>query len=325
MTGKSAQLLKDKPLPFQPFSFDDHAPLTPTEFGIIYYYKGIKYEYTYSYIRERIVSESLYHWPNGREALVFSRELSQYKFTENRKEQQTLAGRTPENKLYLVSSNEWNAPQTELAYRWFSEKLLSHDTHDTPDATIKAIKGNASDNPVRDQVIRELLHADLGIVSVGVTEDKNDQKPSVLMVHRTKDLDGGKSFPMPLEEESLGTQRFFSRIGPWLDALDKGGVLFVDEIDSSMHPLLTKRLVEMMQDSEINTNHAQLIFTTHDTILLDLTLLRRDQIWFAEKYPDTLGTSIFSMWDFSVRKDENIQKGYLQGKYGAIPFLGGDL
>lgn len=99
----------------------------------------------------------------------------------------------------------------------------------------------------------------------------------------------------------------------------------MDEIDSSMHPLLTKRLVEMMQDSEINTNHAQLIFTTHDTILLDLTLLRRNQIWFAEKDPDTLGTSLFSMWDFSVRKDENIQRGYLQGKYGAIPFIGGGI
>ncbi len=325
VTGKSAQLLKDKPLPFQPFSFDNETPLEPTEFGVIYYYNGIKYEYTYSYAREHIVSESLYHWPNGREALVFSRELTEYKFAENIKEQQTLASRTPGNKLYLVSSNEWNAPQTELAYRWFTEKLLPYDTHDTPDTTIKAIKGNFNDNPVRDRIVRELLHADLGIINVGVTEYKNSEKPIVLMTHRTKEAEGWRNFPMPLEQESLGTQRFFSRIGPWIDALDKGGILFVDEMDSSMHPLLTKRLVEMMQDSEINTNHAQLIFTTHDSFLLDLTLLRRDQIWFTEKDPDTLGTNLFSMWDFSVRKDENIQKGYLLGKYGAIPFIGGDI
>ena len=91
-----------------------------------------------------------------------------------------------------------------------------------------------------------------------------------------------KGFWLPLGQESVGTQRFFSRIGMWLAALESGAVL-VDEIESSMHPLLTRHLIEMMQDAAINTNHTQLIFTTHDTGLLDLTLLRRDQIWFAEK------------------------------------------
>ena len=97
--------------------------------------------------------------------------------------------------------------------------------------------------------------------------------------------------------------------------------MFVDDIEASMHPLLTKHLVEMMQNPEINTNGAQLIFTTHDTMMLNLSFLRRDQIWFVGKNDQTLSSSLFSLWDFSVRKDENIQKGYLQGRYGAIPFL----
>ena len=82
-----------------------------------------------------------------------------------------------------------------------------------------------------------------------------------------------------------------------------------------MHPLLTRHLIEMVQDAAINTNHAQLIFTTHDTGLLDLTLLRRDQIWFAEKDEKTMQTDIYALTEFSPRKGENISKGYLQGRY----------
>ena len=324
VTGASAQLLKDKPLPYQPFSFDNHAPLGPTEFGVIYFYDGVKYEYSYSYNQDAILTETLYHWPKGREALVFSREGSEYKFAENQKEQMTLASRTPGNKLYLVASNQWNAPQTEKAYRWFIEKLLPYDEQDTASITIDAVRDSVNSNPMRQRIISELLRADLGIVNIGVTDRSDRKEPYVLMVHRTKDADGGKQFPMPLEQESAGTQRFFARIGHWLNALDKGGVLFVDELEASMHPLLTRRLVEMVQDPETNTKHAQLVFTTHDTSILDLSLLRRDQIWFAEKNPETLGTELYSLVEFSARKDENIEKGYLLGKFGAIPFLGGE-
>jgi hypothetical protein len=123
----------------------------------------------------------------------------------------------------------------------------------------------------------------------------------------------------------MGTQRFFSRIGLWMDSMEKGAVLVVDEIEASMHPLLTRHLIEMVQDPLINTNHAQLIFTTHDTGLLDLNLLRRDQIWFAEKNEKNMQTDIYALTEFSPRKGENVSKGYLQGRYGAIPFVGGGI
>lgn len=126
-----------------------------------------------------------------------------------------------------------------------------------------------------------------------------------------------------LEQESIGTQRFFSQVGMWTKALDSGAVLLVDEIETSMHPLLTRHLIELVQNPIINVNHTQLIFTTHNTGLLDLTLLRRDQIWFAEKDEQTMETEIYSLTDFSPRKGENIAKGYLQGRYGAIPFISG--
>jgi len=323
ITGSSAQLLKDKKLPYDPFAFINDAGTLPTEFEIIFYYDGIKYAYGFSYNAKKILTETLYHWPKGREALIFSRNEDTYEFRENEKEQTILAGRTPANKLYLVSSNEWNSPQTELAYKWFTERLLPYDDHNMPEVTIKAVK-DAS--PLKKRVLKELLLADLGIAGVGVTDKDTMQSENdiVLMVHKTEDDSGVKKFPLPLKQESRGTQRFFARIGPWIQSLEKGGVMLVDEIEASLHPLLTRRLVEMVQNPEININKAQLIFTTHDALLLDLSLLRRDQIWFTDKDPQSLATELFSLWDFSARKDENIQKRYLEGRYGAIPFFGGD-
>jgi hypothetical protein len=327
ITGVNAQLLKEKKLPYDPFAFSlASKENAPTEFEVIYFYNDIKYAYGFSYDAKQILTETLYHWPNGREALIFSRENGKFEFRENVNEQTVLAGRTPANRLYLVSSNEWNAPQTELAYKWFAEKLLPYDEHDTPDNTIAAVKDDVLNNPVRDRIIKELLLADLGITDIGINvEPKYSDTSYVFLFHEAEDENVSTKIPLPLEQESKGTQRFFARIGPWIDALEKGGVLFVDEIEASLHPMLTRRLVEMMQNPKINTNQAQLIFTTHDIMLLDLSLLRRDQIWFTDKDPKTLATELFSLWDFSVRKGENIRKGYLQGRYGAIPYIGGDV
>ena len=279
--GRYAKLLKGEALPQEPFAFTEQPP-QPTSFEVIYFYNGIKYAYGFSFDKAKILTEYLYHWPNGREALVFSRESNGYQFRENVQEQLTLAGRTAENRLYLSSSNEWNCPQTEKAYLWFFEKLTGFmGTEMRLDATLSAIRQGGSET------------------GAGTS----------------------KGFWLPLGLESVGTQRFFSRIGMWLAALESGAVLVVDEIESSMHPLLTRHLIEMVQDSTINTNHAQLIFTTHDTGLLDLTLLRRDQIWFAEKDERTMQTDVYALTEFSPRKGENIAKGYLQGRYGAIPHM----
>ena len=139
------------------------------------------------------------------------------------------------------------------------------------------------------------------------------------------DNDGNtEHFQLLMEQESAGTQRFFARIGGWLQALDNGSLLIVDEMERSMHPLLTRRLIEMIQDSAINTNGTQLLFTTHDALLLDLNFLRRDQIWFAEKNENSCATELYPLSSFSPRKGENIRKGYLQGRFGAIPFIGGE-
>ena len=319
--GSYAKPLKGAELPYEPFAFVD-GQTEPTTFEIIYYYESIKYAYGFSFDKDRIISEYLYHWPNGREALVFSREKDEYEFRESIQEQLTLAGRTSENRLYLTSSNEWNCAQTEKAYLWFQKNLRGLiATGVSNESTIDAIRKGGDG---KQRILKEMMLADLGICNVELSGTK--EKPIISTVHQLTDDSGEKKqYTLRLGQESVGTQRFFSRIGLWMDALNSGAVLVVDEIEASMHPLLTRHLIEMIQDQTTNQNHAQLIFTTHDTGLLDLKLLRRDQIWFAEKDEKTMQTDIYALTEFSPRKEENIARGYLQGRYGAIPFIGGGI
>ena len=318
VVGDAAKLSKGQKLPWEPFG----RIKDPTAFEMAFIFHGIRYTYGFSFDADKIYKEYLYHWPNGREALIFYRENGIYEFRENVNEQITLSNRTPDNKLYLVSSNDWNLPQTEKAYRWFLEKLtFLMDEEPAESETVAQIVGG---DDKKARILKELLIADLGITDVTI-KNSSDQVPIITTTHRIINEDGTTEyFQLLMEQESVGTQHFFARIGGWLQALQNGALLVVDEIEDSLHPLLTRRLIEMIQDKAINTKGAQLIFTTHDAMLLDLNFFRRDQIWFAEKSDKTCATELYSLASFSPRKGENVRRGYLQGRFGAVPFIGGD-
>ncbi len=132
--------------------------------------------------------------------------------------------------------------------------------------------------------------------------------------------EGGTPVPMPIEEQSDGTQRMVELL-PFLKEWGPDGCFVVDEIDRSLHPLLAKQLIAYFLQAR-HERPGQLIVTTHDTHLLDLELLRRDEIWFAEKN-EAGATHLYPLADFPVRNDLRVDKSYLQGRFGAIPFLGG--
>lgn len=126
---------------------------------------------------------------------------------------------------------------------------------------------------------------------------------------------------LDLRQESDGTLRLLAYAGRWIDALDNGRTIVVDELDNSLHPILVRSLIKLICNSETNKKNAQLIFSTHDTSLLDNELFRRDQIWFVEK-DDINSTQLHPLLEFSPRKQEAFGKGYLQGRYGALPYIG---
>jgi hypothetical protein len=169
---------------------------------------------------------------------------------------------------------------------------------------------------VTRKVSGQAVHFD---VAAEKTEVRNEeQEVHELLFHHV--TDHGEAV-FSLGDESMGTRNLLFLTGPVLEILDKGMVLVVDELGSSLHPLLVRRLVELFQNSRFNKKGAQLIFTSHDTSLLDQDLFRRDQIWFVEKDRDQ-ASKLYPLSDFSPRKNEALERGYLMGRYGALPFLG---
>ena len=255
-------------------------------------------------------------------------------------EKQRWAERTRLDVPYLAAAATYGNAQLRTVFDWFATKLAVLNPWGRPDLFGETAR-LAADNPDLRAKLRALLaHADVGIddFSVRVVPASDDtsfarlpseiqqalsginfQRTEVRMRHTAPETTEGW-IELPGEDESLGTQRFFSIAGPIIQALERGQVLAVDEIDDSLHPLLVRRLVELFHSPETNPHSAQLVMNTHDATMLDTRLFRRDQIWFTEK-ERTGSSQLYPLSDYSPRKDEALSKGYLHGRYGAVPAL----
>jgi len=271
---------------------------------------------------------------------------------------QEVINKTRDNGLFLSRAAEMNVEFVKDLFLWFKSRLWQFDLASPRfpwnERTARRIE---SDPGFRSRVERLIHDADFGIDGLSATEEVvRPPEDAPKEVHelvralgkavrlgtpedvtaevgfkrhavraRHKLLDSEETVEFPLQDESNGTRRFFALIGPVLDALDKGHVLLVDELDCSMHPLLTRRLIELFHSPEANPQGAQLVFTTHDSTLMDRSLFRRDQIWITEK--DRKGaTELFSLADVRggrrPRKSEAFEKNYLSGRYGGVPSFG---
>ncbi|MBU4145256.1 MAG: AAA family ATPase, partial [Candidatus Thermoplasmatota archaeon] len=224
--------------------------------------------------------------------------------------------------------------RTKEAYNWFIENLMtvSPDNPRLQELSINLL----NDNNTKDLIRNAMIRADVGIeeINARIIKFNYDQLPSDIpenlkklmaepdvtwMTPEIKTIHKGVSFDF--SEESEGTIRVFDIIGCWIKALKDGKVLVVDELEIKLHPHLCSYLVTLFHDSSQNKNNAQLIFSTHNVYLLEQDIFRRDQIWFTEKIPETGQTDLYSLWEFSPRKDKNLKIGYLTGRYGALPFI----
>lgn len=323
-----------------PFKLDDNCLRKPSSFELVFIKNNIKYIYGFSADSTKIYDESLYYYPQKRLARIFERhDTNIFKFSNNIKEQKKLASRTLDNSLYITTSANWNYGQTKEAFDWFVEKFRYIDPNIGDIYTAKMLQEK---NDMILPIKEFLFQADVGIIDVSaaikdLSEDTIPKEiPELLKKYLLgeggkiteintyragKDENGNeKKIKFELDEESEGTIKMFNYAGPFLDVLEHGRVLVIDEFDTKLHPLLTKYLVELFHDPKRNKNDAQLIITTHDTNLLRAGIFRRDQIWFATKRPD-LSTELYSLYEYKARNDEDTEKRYLAGRYGAIPLL----
>ena len=329
LTSHNQQL--HKPIGRTPFKFDSQTPAQPSSFEVIFKTGGIRYAYGFSVTDKEVAEEYLYYYPNGRQALIFERKNTRdYRFTVDVDEQTILKERTSANKLYLSVASNWSYAKVVPVLEWFAycQIMTKNSVADAYGLSAEQLK----DDDYRSVIASMLRVADFGIQSLLIQETdsllslrkEKDLYPNIDAVHLVKNKNGQLiPYTLNMTEESDGTNSYFRLIGIVKKALDQGTLLVADEIDAHLHPLLTKHLVSLFNSREFNPNGAQLIFTSHNTNLLDLDILRRDQIWFTEKNEDTAATDLFSLYDFSVRKDAKVEKGYLIGRYGAIPFIGG--
>lgn len=313
------------------FKFDKETPANPSSFEVIFTANGIRYAYGFSVTDKAVIEEYLYYYPNGRQAIIFERKnTTDFRFTVDADEQNTLKDRTSANKLYLSVASNWSYAKVIPVLEWFAscQIITKNSVADAYGIEAEQLK----DDDYRRVIASMLRVADFGIQSLQVRDadpissKRSDIFTNIDAVHTVQDTEGNtSSYTLNMAEESDGTNSYFKLIGVVKRALDQGTLLVADEMDAHLHPLLTKHLVSLFNSNEFNPNGAQLIFTSHNTNLLDLDVLRRDQIWFTEKDELIAATDLFSLYDFSIRKDAKVEKGYLIGRYGALPFIKGGM
>lgn len=323
----------------QPFKLDSASAQQPTEFEITFLLAGVRHQYAFSMTAQRIVSESLLVYRSSKPTQLFNRQhvdgdVYDYEFsTYLSGPRKVWQESTRPNSLFLSMAAQLNSEQLGPVFNWIVRNIvfLPAGASVLPDFTtalLATAEGRASirdflstaDISIADvqAVSHRGMHTQFVMSASGVQQASQEERELLLPVFEHRTPKGSAKFE--LHDESEGTQCLYGLIAPVLDCLREGRVLVVDELDSSLHTLLVRRLIAMFQTPELNPNGAQLIFSTHDTSLLDHTLFRRDQIWFTEKDTDQ-ATRLYPLTDFSPRKQEAWERGYLAGRYGAVPFF----
>ncbi len=291
----------------------------PTEFELDFIDNDVRFVYGFSATREKILDEWLHQYPKGRPQTLIERENTHTwgAMSALKGNKKLWQESTKDNSLFLSTALQLNCQQLfEVVVAINDIACLSSDFNQQ---TIVAIISNAAQAiKIKKQVVLDFFQkADIGIDDFLFIEDKQNNTHAIKLKHKTSDND---VVLFDLEKESNGTQKVIALAMFWIGALDKGSCVILDELQNSLHPKLVEYLVQMFHDPEINKNGAQLIFVTHETSLLDQEIFRRDQVWFCEK--ENNATELFSLADFSVRKGtENVEKFYLSGRYGAVPYL----
>lgn len=318
-------------VPREPFKLDPtcREETTLLEVDLLLGTDGIRYTYGFELSDERVEAEWLHAYPHGKRNVWFDRDAGRaeeggeefvFRGAGFRGRRDDLVSLTRPNALFLSVGAALNDPQLSAVHRWFLDNLWlitsGADIEARTKWTQELLTDPTSAPTYRERIVQLLSVADLGLSGVDVDAETGQLR----LHHQASD---GTEVPLDFfYEESLGTHAWFAFLGPLLTVLDKGAVLLVDELDSSLHPTLAAEVVRLFQDPDSNPHGAQLVFTTHDATLLgDAVLdrpLDRDQVWIAAKRRSGQ-TELYPITDARPRKDENLERGYLRGRYGGIP------
>lgn len=330
-----------------PFRFDEEALKQPSSFE--YVFIGLdnkKYVYGFSATQLRVTKEYLYVYDTAKASTVFERTNDVYKFTSpaKKREMLPLTERNTSNKLFLATATQWNCEDTKQAYLWLAQGINTYSTNfDQLLNQTAPMFENDQDNSLKRFTTNILHEADINIDDFEY-ESRDQTKEQFIQglpvelrglastvpfatnkeirietVHTIEKDGQWKQFNLSLFEESQGTRNLFLFAPILKRAFETGETLCIDEFDTSIHPILIEYLMDLFNDQSINKTNAQLIFSTHAVSVMSLKTLRRDQIYFVEKNRSSGVSELYSLDEFSPRKQEDVRKAYLLGRYGSIP------
>jgi AAA15 family ATPase/GTPase len=347
MVMRSANADAEELIDVQPFLLNEVTSKEDSSFEVEFIEDGVRYQFGFTANQERITSEWLISYPRARPQELYRRqfdrgtERDEYIYgnqLEGGRLRRDWAAQTGAKTLYIsrvVQASSEDFQQLRLPFRWFTRRLRVSPTGSgvfSAGGTSRLCESLDG----RTKVINFLNGFDIPIVDIEVTKQPFDveemsriftkeafekfftgsnlDKREPIFYHRTDD---GSTVKFSVEDESSGTMSLFGFASKWIDAIEKDLILVIDELDSSLHPLVVWELIRML--SETNSK-AQLIFTTHDATVMRSKLLRRDQVFFVAS-DRKRATQLYSLYDFKGREDEAFEDRYLQGRYGATPIL----
>lgn len=347
IVGSSKERQAGDEIPYQPFLFDTETRTRPTTFEVSFIEAGTAYEYGFSVDRRRVHAEWLLAWPpGGRMRHLLERiydphtEREQWRFGPSvRGPKETWRSSTRPNALLVSTAAQMNSEPFIPVVNW-CRKLNVLTAGDLPPGYTIA-KITASEDS-KSRIMTFLRDAGIAVTDVAVRKEEHPLEelrsmlPPALADRLTDDgsttvgvvdvrvghhPQDGASRSLRLEEESDGTQRFFSLAGPWLDIMDHDRVVVIDELDRSLHPLLVASLIRRINSRPTDREkHSQLIATLHETTLLN-DVLERGQIWFTEKDRRSEAARLKPLSDYRPRSGEALMRGYLGGRYGGVPVV----
>jgi len=330
------------PIPVDIYRLSVETENEPAFFECIFLVDGVQYRYGFEARKDQIVTEWLFTVPSTKEANLFIRDENGIVPSVKFKEGKGLEEKTRSNALFLSVVAQFNGPIAKKIVEWFRNIGIVSGLDDTAYRLFTV--SNFANGNLRAEIIDFVKELDLGINEIfHINIDKNNVRfpnelPEEIRKLLLKDIQGdltsiktyhqkwseGKpdsKVTFDMEDESDGTQKLFFLAGPIMDVLTNGKILVIDEMEARLHSLLTRAVIKLFNSKKTNPKNAQLIFTTHDTNLLSNKIFRRDQIWFIEK--DHKGAShLYSLAELKVRNDASFESDYIEGRYGAIPFLG---
>ena len=333
-------------LAYQPFKLNAETEDASSSFEMVFFIDKIKYRYGFELDSSTVYAEWLYADENGKEAKLFYRDIDENELYINRiKFKEGLRLKVSQNQLFLWKCDQDGGEISKSILQWFNRlNMIDGMEHDQ---YINEAMKQMENKKFKEELVNLIKTTDIGIEDIILDEEDISQefieemnlpaelkkkfldsnslkRVSLLTQHKKYDENDNEIGNVIFEldnEESKGTRKFFKMSAPILNTLREGKVLIIDELDVSLHPLLTKHLIKLFHNKNINKHNAQLIFATHDTNLLNPNMFRRDQIWISEK--DEYGaTELFSLAQFkNIRKNEDFEKKYLQGKYKGVPYI----